>query len=1031
MRLHVDTLYRSQSLMEYLEKWFSGRPEIITFRINILTGNVLIFYNSGASRETIVSALDEALASVPMEIQRHPGSSFNLRKFLSEPSKGTITIPLRASDGNGVLKKDRRGVTKRRVIRKLLTAAETQTSSSWHTMTDEEVLAALESSPSGLSAQGAGKLLVKYGPNLLPESVPRSAFSIFVDQFKSLPVYLLGIAAGISVVTGGLLDAALILGVITINAVIGYTTESQAEKTINSLKSMVRPKAMVLRDGLPREMDAEGIVPGDLILLRHGSYITADARLMVASHLSIDESILTGESMPSSKNPQQLETEGEIALGDRSNMVYMGTLVTGGQGIAVVTATGKFTEIGRIQTMASGARPPKTPMERQLDDLGKQLVTGSLIVCGFVFVIGLLRGHGLLQMLKTSISLAVAAVPEGLPAVATTTLAIGVRSMRRHNVLIRHLAAVETLGSVQTICLDKTGTLTLNRMSVVAAHVGMRRLNVERDHFIEETPTNGSSLADPYDCPELLGLLHVVSLCNESEVTRDGDTYAVNGSPTENALLRATLGAGIDVMDLRGKYPLESVLHRSDNHNYMISCHRAGDGHKTLVAVKGSPSEILPACSLIMEKGNVRQLTDEERELVSEANERMAGETLRVLGVAYATVDETTATEENSCEIENLPAGLIWLGLIGMVDPVREGVRDIIGGFHDAGINTIMITGDQSPTAYAIGKELDLANNGQIEILDSTQFTNIDPDLLQALCQRVHIFSRVSPAHKLQIVQALQNTPRIVAMTGDGINDSPALKAADIGIAMGTAGTDVAREVADVVLEDDRLETMIIAIGQGRTIYNNIRKSLHYLLSTNFSETIVTFVSVAVGGGQPLNTMQLLWINLISDIFPGLALSLEAPEPDVLARPPRDPGEPIIRPTDIKRMAFESATLSAGALAAYGYGTFRYGPGPQATTMAFSSLAFAQIIHALSCRSDTRSAFDRSMPPNHYLTAAIGGTLLLQIAAMTVPGLKNLLGITPIGIADGIAIASTAALPLVINESTKKAFSDDNRGDKS
>jgi Ca2+-transporting ATPase len=417
-------------------------------------------------------------------------------------------------------------------------------------------------------------------------------------------------------------------------------------------------------------------------------------------------------------------------------------------------------------------------------------------------------------------------------------------------------------------------------------------------------------------------------------------------------------------------------------------------------------------CDRQIKDGGDVSLTEQDRDQIELENERMAGDALRVLGVAYAIVasDADFGTE----------SGFIWLGLIGMADPIRAGVKELIAKFHHAGIDTVMITGDQSPTAYAIGKEMDLSHGKQLEIMDSTHLEDIEPDVIRALSERIHVYARVSPAHKLRIVQALQGAGKVVAMTGDGINDGPALKAADIGIAMGAAGTDMAREVADVVLEDDNLETMIIAVRDGRTIYKNIRKALHFLLATNFSEIMVMFLTVAAGVGSPLNAMQLLWINLMSDIFPGLALAMEAPEPDVLEYPPRQPDEPIVKTSDFKRLTFESATMSVSALGAYAYGITRYGMGAQAGTLAFHSLTTGQLLHAFSCRSETHSIFSKgSLPPNKYLNMALGGSFALQLMTMLVPGLRQLLGITPISIMDGLVIGGTALAPLLVNEATK------------
>jgi P-type Ca2+ transporter type 2C len=721
--------------------------------------------------------------------------------------------------------------------------------------------------------------------------------------------------------------------------------------------------------------------------------------------------------MPVSKITMPL-TSSELPLGDRVNMVYMGTLVTGGQGLAVVIATGRFTEIGKIQTLASEAESPETPMERQLSQMGTQLVYLSSGVCALVFGIGLLRGYGVLEMLKTSISLAVAAVPEGLPTVATTTLALGIANMRKHHVLIRRLDAVETLGCVQTICLDKTGTLTLNKMAAVSAYAGMHRLRITDGQFLR-----GEDNIEPLACEELVKLAQICVLCSETEIERQSEYYILRGSPTENALVHMAISAGVDILRLREECPVLQVAHRAENRNFMSTLHGAnGDcadshGSPFFVTVKGSPSEVLAMCDWQLTNGEQVRLTDQDRLLIETENERMAGEALRVLGGAYSYLED---------EGKDAPVlqGLTWLGLIGMTDPVRWGVKEVIDGFHGAGIDTVMITGDQSPTAYAIGKELALSRNGHLEILDSTHLANLDPELMKALAEKVHVFARVSPAHKLQIVQALQRAGKVVAMTGDGINDGPALKAADIGIAMGNTGTDVAREVADVVLEDDNLETMIVAISQGRTIYTNIRKSVHFLLSTNLSEIMVMFTAIAAGLGQPLNAMQLLWINLISDIFPGLALALEPPESDVLSRPPRSPDEPIIKTSDFKHITFESATLSAGALGAYGYGLMRYGLGPQAGTLAFTSLTTGQLFHAITSRSETHSVLGErnegsALPPNPYLKIALVGSFAAQALTLAIPGLRSLLGLTPISLLDGLVIGGSALLPFVVNERTK------------
>ncbi|MFZ5660918.1 MAG: cation-translocating P-type ATPase [Pseudomonadota bacterium] len=965
-RYKVAGLQRSAPLKQVVEAGLAGRRGVRYVAASDLTGNVLVLFDPSRPLDEITAMLAELLRA-------------------ATPAPG-------AAPGG-------------RRLRRLIGHGAAQAEKPWHVLGAEVALAALDSDPGlGLGSARAAQRLQKYGPNVLPEAVPRSGFSILAGQFKSLPVGLLAASALVSVFTGGLLDALVIMGVVLINGGIGYATESQAEKTIAALSGVTRPVARARRDGQARDIPVDELVPGDILVLAPGAYVGADARLIEARQLSVDESALTGESLPAAKRAGRL-SRGDVPLADRANMVYMGTLVTGGQGLAVVVATGRHTEIGRIQALVGEARPPATPMEQQLDVMGNRMVLLGAGVCGLVFGLGLLRGYAFLPMLKTAISLAVAAVPEGLPTVATTTLVLGIRRMRAHQVLIRHLDAVEALGAMQVICLDKTGTITLNRMSVVDIHTGLRDLDVaEGELLLDRDPV------DPILNDELMRLMHVAVLCNESEVCRLDGGYALRGSPTENALVQLALDAGVDVLRLRRDFPRLHVEYRAEHRNFMGTVHARQDGRR-LVAVKGSPAEVLAMCGCYVCDGERRSLSEGARQAIEMANERMAGNALRVLGVAYAETDADAVVTED----------LVWLGLVGMADPLRHGVRELVGRFHDAGIDTVIITGDQSATAYAIGRSVDLSRGGELQILDSSALTALAPEVLKTLAPRVHVFARVSPAHKLQIVQALQASGRVVAMTGDGINDGPALKAADIGIAMGHTGTDVARRVADVVLEDDNLQTMIEAVSQGRTIYDNIRKSVHFLLATNLSEIVVMTGAIAAGMGQPLSPMQLLWINLVTDIFPGLALSLEAPEPDVLRRPPRDPAEPFVQGADFRRIGFEAAMISAGTLGAYGYGLRRYGPGPQAGTLAFMSLTLAQFLQAISNRSENHSVFDHErLPPNPSLRLAVGGSFAAQLLAALLPGLRRFLGMAAMRPADALVIGGGALLPFLVNETSKR-----------
>ncbi|MFB2771579.1 HAD-IC family P-type ATPase [Pelatocladus sp. BLCC-F211] len=1004
VRYKVHGLKNSECLKKYLEFRLLNHKGVQQVSANIYTGNVLVIFQPSFSPNAIALLIEKIVIDYRKQSKKPPVTTVctaSVREKVTNPSINN------------------------RKLHQSITPGQEQKSSLWHLLEADAVISEFHSSAvSGLSSTDAEKNLQLYGANVLPETASRSKLSMFIEQFTTLPVGLLTVAAGLSVATGGLVDALVIMGVVLINAGIGYTTESQSEKIINSLKTLVKPSAAVIRDGNLQEISASEVVVGDILILKPGSYVPADARLIEANHLSVDEAALTGESLPVTKTTEALTVE-DVPLGDRLNMVYMGTLVTGGQGLAVVVATGKFTEMGKIQTLVTEAVMPETPMQKQLDQVGNQLVFVSGAICAGIFGIGILRGYGLFEMLKTSISLAVAAVPEGLPTVATTTLALGIANMRKHNVLIRRLDAVETLGSVQTICLDKTGTITENKMSVVEVYTNNKSLEVSSEgKFL-----NGKEDINPYICSELLKLIHVLVLCNESEVNQQEDgKYLLKGSATENALIYMAISTGVDISQLKEKHPLLATTHRSENHNFMITLHHNHDQQK-LVAVKGSPAEVLQMCNAQVNNGEIVALTEAERTAIEIANEIMAGKALRVLGAAYQLDDEVETERHSDAEREDITVSsenispyqnLIWLGLVGMADPIRNGVKDLMGVFHQAGINTVMITGDQSATAYAIGKELNLSQGEQLEILDSTHLNQIEPEVLKGLCDRVNVFARVSPAHKLQIVQALQSAGQVVSMTGDGINDAPALKSANVGIAMGHTGTDTAREVADIVLENDNLETMIIAVSHGRTIYNNIRKSVHFLLSSNLSEIIVMLIATTVGIGQPLNAMQLLWVNLVTDIFPGLALALEPPEPDVLSQPPRSPDEKIIKKSDFARIVFESATISTSSLAAYGYGIVRYGVSPQASTIAFMTLTISELFYALNCRSPKHSIFSREkLPANHYLTLALGGTFALQMLAALVPLLRGLLQLTPISLTDSAVIGASALLPFMVNDATK------------
>lgn len=988
IRVQVYALYRNAALAHYLSDQLGAIEQVQKVNVSTLTATVLLRYSRDTESDELLALLARILelpeipaptaartarcrcstqgARLGGEWRKIWKRLWNARTFADRPAQGALTVP----DNHN-----------------------------WHALPAERVLQTLASDREGLAHAEALRRLQRFGFNELETVQARSPLAILVEQFLTLPVGLLAISAGISIATGGVTDAAVIAAVVLINASIGYVTERKADLTIQGLGAMVPRDARVIREGVELRVEVLRLVPGDLIKLEPGSYVGADLRLLETTRLTLDESALTGESMPVEKQAERV-CPPELPLAERVNLAYRGTLVTGGSGSGVVVGTAQNTEIGRIQALAAGVASPDTPMQRQLGELGTQLGILSAAICGGVFLVGLLRGVGGIEMLRSAVSLAVAAVPEGLPAVATTTLALGINRMRQHHVAVRHLDAVETLGSVQIFCLDKTGTLTFNRMSAASLVLGREPIDLPT----QEARRTGVARTVG-DTTALEVLLSVLALCNEARLDEKGQ---LAGSPTELALLELAASCGLDVNRAWHDHELLELHQRAEGRPLLSTLHRWTRGRR-LIGVKGSPSQILERCDWLLETG--RPLSQADRAAILALNEGLASRAERVLGVAYKVIDDEAPFETRA---------LIWLGLVGMQDPLRPGMQQLMATYHRAGIKTVMITGDQSATAQALAEQLGLSADHPVKILDAGRLEKLDPDLLAALVPEVDVFARVSPAHKLRIVQAYQRGGHVVAMTGDGINDGPALKAADIGVAMGRSGTDVARSVADVVLQDDNLHTMEVAVGQGRTIYANIRKTIHFLLATNFSEIELMMAGIAMGTSLPLSPMQLLWINLLSDIFPGLALSMEPAEPDVMRRKPRDASELIVTRSALLQMGRESLIITGGALASLGYGLWRYGPGPISGTLAFQTLTTAQLIHALSCRSSERVLWGaHQRPANPYLRAALLGSLGLQALTLVVPGLRRLLGSSPLGLLDLGVVAATAGLPLIINEALK------------
>ncbi len=970
-RLRVVGL-RGQPVVGYhLEDRLGGHAAIRQVYANSLTGNLLVLFDAkGLSVDDLIREVGRHCNNVPRPARSNHGRGSN-------GGRDAPAIDLAPSADHPP----------------------------WHSLAREPIVVRVGTSPNrGLSKAEATARLARIGPNRLPVSAPRSTFAILLDQVASLPVLLLAGAAVVSLASGAILDAAVILTVVVINAAVGCATEAKVEGIIASLNELSVPMALVRRDGKDIVVPAADLVPGDLMVLKAGYDVPADGRLIEAAGLAINESALTGESLAAAKSAETICSE-EAPVAERANMVFAGTVVTEGTGVAVVTETGRKTELGRVRALVAEAVAPPTPLERQLDTMGRQLVGVSTALCGVAFGLGLLRGVPPLEMLRTAISLAVAAVPEGLPAVATTTLALGMRRMLGRKTLVRRLAAVQSLGSTTVICVDKTGTITENRMTLGVWHVDGRDLFPENGGRFRDASGALVPAASVLD-PTLERALAVSVLCNEAELTWNGSQVAgVDGSPTEGALLFAALEVGVDYRELRRRFPLLTVRPRGEGENWMSTIHEVGPGRR-LVMVKGAPEEVLRRSAHWLEGALEEPLIPAKRREILNANARMADRGMRVLGLAFA---ELVDDSEPSWE------ALVWIGLVGLVDPIREGVREAIAACHTAGIRTVIITGDQSRTAVAVGRELNLVRDGHVSVLEASQLARVSPDVLRGLAREIDVFARVSPTHKYQIVRALQASGEIVAMTGDGVNDAPALKAADIGVAMGAQGTDLARDLADVVLLDDNFGSIVDAIEQGRVIYANVGKSLRFLLATNLSEILVTVGAIALGVARPLTALQFLWINLLTDVFPALALAFEPADPRVMTEPPRDPAQPILSRAELTRVAGDAALISAATLGAYGVALARSGIGGPASTVAFTTLTTSQLGYALTCRSDERSALS-GLGRNRWLLGALGGTLALQVAAVTVPGLRRLLGTTPLGLADWGLVAAGATVPLIVSE---------------
>ncbi|MBN2469635.1 MAG: HAD-IC family P-type ATPase, partial [Anaerolineae bacterium] len=781
--------------------------------------------------------------------------------------------------------------------------AQQQTGRPWHALDSEAAVRDLNASTEhGLSSQEAQSRLAQVGPNQLAESQPPTFWHLLWEQLNSFVIILLMVAAVISALLGDFVEAGVIAAIVVLNAALGVVQERRAEQALAALQKLAAPEAQVIRDGHRQMLPATQLVPGDLVLLEAGNYVPADIRLFETVNLRIDESALTGESGAAQKDAQA-RLEQDIPLGDRKNTAFMGTLVNYGRGKGLVVSTGMLTQIGLIAQMLQTMDREQTPLQRRLDQLGRTLGTASLVICALVFAVGWLRGYAPLEMFMIAVGLAIAAVPEGLPAVVTISLALGMQEMIKRHALIRRLSSVETLGSATIICSDKTGTLTQNEMTATHLWVDGTEVAIKDDGFWLDTQP-----VDLNTRPGTLTTLWVAELNNDATVEVVSGESGRNalrmiGDPTETALLGAAIKAGVELDRYHRAYPRVQEVPFDSARKRMVTIHalkgpqetdaspfKDAQGAGYAVLVKGAPDMVLDSCQYYQTiDDEIAPLTDDERARILTANDAMTQHALRVLGHAYRVTDELPDVED----VEALEKGLIFAGLIGMIDPPRAEVPAALNKAKKAGVRTIMITGDFPNTARAIADSIGLLGEDR-RVLTGPDLNQIDDAALREEVKRTDVFARVSPEHKMRIVEALQANGEVVAMTGDGVNDAPAIKRADIGVAMGIAGTDVAKGSADMVLTDDNYASIVSAIEQGRVIYNNIRKFVFFLISSNLAEIMIIFLATLAGLPAPLTVIQLLWLNLITDGAPALALAVEKGDPNVMDEPPRRTNEPII-----------------------------------------------------------------------------------------------------------------------------------------
>ena len=853
--------------------------------------------------------------------------------------------------------------------------------------TPRQVLDTLDTDPDQGLTQGEGaRRLAGYGENKLEKAKPPGLFRQVLAQLRDPMILVLLAAAALSFFAGGgqdWLDTAIILLIVVFNTVISVSQEDNARKALEALEKLAAPRARVLREGVERRLESTHLVPGDILLLEAGDYVPADGRILWAAGLQTDESAMTGESLPVHKRAGD-GLPPDTPLAERKNMVIGGTVVTGGRAKVVVTATGMQTEMGKIAGLLLRQGQGETPLQRKMKEVSRVLSLVCVGVCAVMFGVGMLQHRDILDMFLTAVALAVAAIPEGLPAIVTIVLAVGVGRMARRNAIIKRLPAVETLGCASVICSDKTGTLTKNQMTVL------------------EVWTPAPALRDR--------ALTLGTLCGDAQEGPGG--YI--GDPTETAIAQAAAQAGLEKaalerdMPRRGEAPFDSVRKR------MATCHALPNG-EALVAVKGAPEAVLARCTHLLGAQGPRPLTDGDRRRIAQVGGDLAGQALRVLAVAQ----RLQPALPKSMAAEGLEAELTFVGLIGMMDPPRPEVRQAVDRCAGAGIRPVMITGDHKDTAVAIAKQLNIYRPGD-KAIDGAGLDFLPQETLEEEIEAFSVYARVTPEHKMRIVQAWQRRGHVVAMTGDGVNDAPALKAADIGCAMGKTGTDVAKGAADMILTDDNFATVVAAVEQGRGIYANIRKAIHYLLSCNIGEILTIFLATLLPVSQaPLSPVQLLWLNLVTDSLPALALGMEPVEKTAMTQPPRGKEEPLFSKAFSRRLAWQGALVGGITLLAYGLGFHLTGTFAVANTMAFATLTFSQLFHAFDVRSETTPLFRLGVLSNKAMNKAFLAGAALQAAVLLAPPLQGAFSVVPLALEQWGMVLALALTPLVVCEAAK------------